>query len=105
MTVWLVPHILWCIHGTNISFWDIINVVKRPVASVTVGAFVAFLVVLQVGPALSPLFRLVVGCGILFGIYALMLLYVMGQKAFYIDLIRGIGKRSAVDEEKLVLTT
>src|SRR5215475_9176872 len=94
MTIWLVPHILWCIHGTNISFQDIMSVVKKPVLSAAVGAFVAFLVLLQFGQTLSPLFRLVVGCGVLFGIYACMLLYVMGQRGFYIDLIRGLGKRA-----------
>jgi len=32
--------------------------------------------------------RLALGCGILFGTYVWMLLYVMGQKAFYLDLLR-----------------
>src|SRR5262249_32105374 len=46
MTIWLVPHILWCIRGTNISFQDIMNVVKKPVLSAVAGAFVAFLAIL-----------------------------------------------------------
>jgi len=104
MTIWLIPHILWCIHGTNISFQDIMNVVKKPVLSAGVGAFVAFLVLLQFGQTLSPFLRLAAGCGILFGIYTFILLYVMGQRSFYIDLIRGLGKRATVDEEKLAVT-
>jgi PST family polysaccharide transporter len=101
MTIWLVPHILWCIHGTNISFGDILGVVKRPVVSAVVAACLAFAVQIQFGQSLPPLLRLVIGCGILFSVYALMLLYVMGQKDFYVDLVRGLASRSSVDEKNL----
>ncbi len=101
MTIWLVPHILWCIHGTNISFGDILGVVKRPVVSAVVAATIAFAVQFQFAQNLPPLLRLVIGCGILFAIYAVMLLYVMGQKAFYVDLIRGLASRSPVEEKNL----
>jgi peptidoglycan biosynthesis protein MviN/MurJ (putative lipid II flippase) len=98
MAIWLVPHILWCIHGTNISFDDILGVVKRPVISAAVAALIAFALQFQFGQNLPPLLRLVIGCGILFGVYSLMLLYVMGQKAFYLDLVRGLANRSPVEE-------
>jgi PST family polysaccharide transporter len=101
MTIWLVPHILWCIHGTNISFGDILGVVKRPVISAVVAASLAFAVQFQFGQTLPPLLRLVVGCGILFAVYAVILLYVMGQKAFYTELIRGLTGRSSVEEKNL----
>jgi O-antigen/teichoic acid export membrane protein len=104
MTLWLVPHILWCIHGTNISFRDIFDVLKRPVISATVAAGVAYAVQFQYGQTLSPLARLIISCGVLFGIYAVMLLYVMGQKAFYIDLVRNLANRQPVDEKNLALT-
>jgi O-antigen/teichoic acid export membrane protein len=98
MTIWLVPHILWCIHGTNISFGDILGVVKRPVISAAVAAAIAFAVQFQLGQSLPPLLRLVMGCGILFSVYTLMLLYVMGQKALYVDLVRGLVNRSPTEE-------
>jgi len=101
MTIWLIPHILWCIHGTNISFGDILGVVKRPVVSAAVAALIAFAVQFQLGQNLPPLLRLIIGCGILFAIYVVMLLYVMGQKAFYTDLIRGLANRSPVEEKDL----
>jgi O-antigen/teichoic acid export membrane protein len=104
MTIWLIPHILWCIHGTPISVRDILDVVKRPVLSVCVAATLAFGVQLRYGPLLSSLTRLVLGCGILFGVYSLMLLYVMGQRAFYVDLIRGLVGSRSVEEKALVLT-
>jgi PST family polysaccharide transporter len=98
MCIWLVPHILWCIRGTNISFGDILGVVKRPVISALVAAAVAFGVQFQFGQALQPLLRLVIGCGILLSVYTLMLLYVMGQKVFYVDLVRGLANRTPVEE-------
>lgn len=104
MTLWLIPHILWCIHGTNISFQDILGVVKRPVISACVAAAIAYSVQSVYGQALSPLLRLVASCGILFGLYALMLLYVMGQKSFYVDLVRNLGSRQAVEEKNMALT-
>src|SRR5262249_42749029 len=104
MTIWLIPHILWCIHGTNISFGDIMNVVKRPVISSSVAALLAFAVQFRFGGALPPLLRLILGAGMLFAIYAVFLLYVMGQKAFYVDLIQGMRERAPVEEKQLVLT-
>lgn len=98
MTIWLVPHILWCVHGTNISFGDILAVVKRPVVSAAVGAALAFAVEFEFSQALPPFLRLIISCGILFGVYSLMLLYVMGQKAFYLDLVRGLANRSPLEE-------
>ncbi len=74
---------------------------KRPVISAAVAATIAFAVQFQFGQNLPPLLRLVIGCGILFAIYAVMLLYVMGQKAFYTDLIRGLAGRSPVEEKNL----
>lgn len=101
MSIWLVPHILWCIHGTNISFADILGVVKRPVISAAVAAALAFAVQFEFAQSLPALLRLVVSCGLLFAVYSVMLLYVMGQKAFYADLIRGLSGRSSVEEKNL----
>lgn len=104
MTLWLVPHILWCIHGTNISIGDVLGVVKRPLVSVIVAATLAYLIQLHYGQSLSSLLRLVMSCSILFAVYTLMLLYVMGQKAFYIDLVRNLVNRRRVEDETLAVT-
>ena len=102
MTIWLVPHILWCIHGTNISFADILNVVKRPVISAIVAAVPAFAMQFEYGRGLPPLARLIMGCSILFGLYAAMLLYVMGQKVFYLELVKGLVNRPSLEENPVV---
>jgi hypothetical protein len=43
---------------------------------------------------LSPIVRLVIGVTVLLGIYILMLLYVMGQKPIFVDLLQGFKSRA-----------
>ena len=102
MTLWAVPHIAWCVRGTVISLRDIFGAVRRPLVSSVVAASLAFGLQLFFGSLLTPLPRLVLGSAILFGTYAGMLLYVMGEKAFYINLVRGLGSRPVVEGTTLV---
>jgi PST family polysaccharide transporter len=98
MMLWVVPHIAWCVHGTVVSFRDIVGVVRRPLLSGCTAAAFAFGAQLLYGPLLSPLPRLVIGVIALFGAYLGMLMYVMGQKAFYLDLLRGMRSHASVAE-------
>lgn len=102
MMLWLVPHILWCIRGTPITFRDILTVVARPLASSIVGAALAFGAQLLVGHLLPPLFRFMLEIVVLYGAYLVTLLYVMGEKAFYRDLIRTLRASPASKERTLV---
>ena len=58
-------------------------------------------ILLQPVVAFSPI---VVGVAILLAAYAGMLLYGMGQKTFYMDLLRGLLKRPSVEVEQPVVT-
>jgi PST family polysaccharide transporter len=102
MTLWVVPHIAWCVHGTVISLRDIFGAVSRPLLSSVVAATLAFGLQFFYGSLLTPLPRLVLGSVILLGTYVCMLLYVMGQKTFYLNLVRGLGSRPVVEETTLV---
>ena len=42
MALWLVPHVLWCIHGTVISPGDIFFAISRPLFAAVVAAICAF---------------------------------------------------------------
>lgn len=97
MMLWLVPHIAWCVHGTMISLRDICSVVTRPLLSGIVATAFASGLQFFYGHLLSPLPRLILGVTLLLGVYLGMLLYVMGQKAFYLDLLRGLRRRSRVE--------
>ncbi len=102
MTLWVVPHIAWCVRGTVISLRDIFLAVRRPLLSSVVAATLAFGLQFFYGRLLTPLPRLVLGSAILSVTYVGMLLYVMGQKAFYLNLLRGLGSRPPVEETTLV---
>src|ERR1700674_62844 len=102
MTLWVVPHIAWCVHGTVVSLRDILLVSSRPFVSGIVAAAMALGVQFICGQSLSPLPRLILGATVLLGAYVVMLFYVMGQKAVYVNLFQGLSKRSSVEEETLV---
>ncbi len=102
MTLWAIPHIAWCVHGTMISLRDILSTAGRPLGSGIVAAALACGVQFLWGQSLSPLPRLVLGTAVLLASYVGMLFYVMGQKAVYWDLVRGLTKRSPVEETPLV---
>jgi len=102
LTLWVIPHIAWCLHGTAISLRDIVLVVSRPLISGILAAALAFGVQFFWGQSLSHLPRLILGAIVLLGTYVGMLFYVMGQKAVYWDLLRGLRRRSSVEEKTLV---
>ncbi|MEH2475579.1 O-antigen/teichoic acid export membrane protein [Nitrobacteraceae bacterium AZCC 2161] len=92
MTLWVVPHLVWCLHGTAISLSDLLWAISRPILSGVVAAVVAFQVQFEgVG---TPLMKLLLEGGVMFGMYFLMLLFVMGQRAFYLDLLATLRKSS-----------
>jgi len=92
MTLWIIPHIVWCTYKTNISPNDVFQTLKQPFFSAIVAAILT-LGVKSFSHHLPVLLQLVIGIGILFGTYSWMLLYIMGKKAFYLDLLRGLRKR------------
>jgi PST family polysaccharide transporter len=101
LTVWVIPHIAWCVRDTVISVRDILLAVSRPLISGVVAAASAFGLQFAYSQTISPLPRLLLGITILFGVYAAMLLYAMGQKTTYINLLQGLNKPSSVDEKAL----
>jgi PST family polysaccharide transporter len=101
MAAWIVPHIAWSVRGTVVSFRDILMTVSRPLLSGVVAAVPALAVHLLL-PSLSPLFRLFLESGVLVALYAAVLFYPMGQKRFYLDLLRGFRRRAVVEEKELV---
>jgi PST family polysaccharide transporter len=98
MTLWLVPHILWCIHGTVISIRDILSATGQPFLSAIAATSFAFIFQHFYAGEAPPLVRLLIGGGIVFCSYLWMLLYVMGQKSFYLDLLQSIRKRATGEE-------
>lgn len=102
MVLWAVPHIAWCVHGTVISLRDIFLALSRPLFSGLTAAASALAAQFLYRGLLSPLPRLLLGGSVLLGVYLAMLFYVMGQKAFYWDLLQGLRKSSRVESTTLV---
>jgi O-antigen/teichoic acid export membrane protein len=98
LTLWLVPHIWWCVHGTAISVRDILVAVGRPLASGILAGGLAFGVRLICGQFVSPFPRLLLESSILFTTFYGTLLFVAGQKSLYLDLLRGLMGPSPVPE-------
>jgi O-antigen/teichoic acid export membrane protein len=99
MTLWVIPHILWCVHGTAISFRDILLAVSRPLASGILAGALAFGIRLICGQFVPPLPRLVLENGVLFVTFFGALLFVAGQKSLYLDLLRGLKGPSSAAEK------
>jgi len=103
MGLWILPHILWCVHGTSISVRDVFQTLIKPLLSSLVAALLPFALQVFCGNLLSPLLRVAIGVTIFLFIYCGMLLYVMGQKSFYLDLLRGLRSGTAVDSDAIAV--
>jgi O-antigen/teichoic acid export membrane protein len=101
MTIWVIPHILLCVRGTTISFRDIMVTIRRPLLSGVVAGIFAAAAQFLFGQSLIPLARLAMDGSILLVVYLGMLLYVMGQKSFYLEVLRSL-KRPPVAEKVFV---
>jgi len=88
MTLWLAPHVVWCLHGTTISPRDLLVAASRPLLSSVIAAAPAFGAQVYCAELHSPLLRLALGSGVMFGVYVFVLLFIMGQKAFYLGLLK-----------------
>jgi O-antigen/teichoic acid export membrane protein len=98
MMLSVVPLIAWVTRGTVISVRDVLVTVGRPLFSGIAAAAIAFGVQMFYGPLLAALPRLIVGSVVVASAYLGMLLYVMGQKSFYADLLHGFTRRSSVED-------
>jgi O-antigen/teichoic acid export membrane protein len=99
MALWAIPVILWCVHGTAISFRDILLAVSAPLSSAIPAGALALGVRLLCGPSVTPLPRLALGSSVLLVTFFGMLLCAAGQKSLYLDLLRGLkSPLSAADK-------
>jgi len=99
MALWLVPHVMWCLHGTIISLRDVVSALKPPFVSGIIAAFGALILQPIWSQLSSPVLRLGLSGSVMLLLYLSMLLYGFGQKAFYRDLLREMrgGVPSAAD--------
>lgn len=90
MVLKVVPMSAWALRGTGISLLDLLREITRPLASSLAAAALAFGVDLIYGPMLSPFARLAAETTVFGATYLALLLFVAGQKSFYLDLFRAL---------------
>lgn len=98
MILCAVPLTAFCVRGTPVSLRDILLTSVPPLTSAVVAGGLT-MVVRAVCGSWSPLPRLVLECGAFLAMFSVMLLYVAGQKDFYMDLLRGLTKRASLQGE------
>jgi PST family polysaccharide transporter len=95
MMLWLIPHVLWCLYGTPIAPSDLLFAAGRPLLSGAAAACAAIFIQHLVAGVPSPLIRLALAGGAMFAVYAATLLFVMNQKALYLDVLQGLQRTPA----------
>jgi len=101
MTLWVVPNIFWCIRGTLITALDAFRTLGRPMLSSLAAMVLPLTLQTAHLSAASPFIRLGVGGTLFLVVYAWMLLYVMGQKELYLDILKSLKRRRFVEESAL----
>lgn len=92
MTLWLVPHVVWCLRDTTISLNDLARVAVRPFIAAVAAGGLAFGAQLY-GPELtSPFWRLAIGTAVMMTAYLGLLMIAFGQKQFYVSLLNGLRR-------------
>lgn len=85
------PLIRWAVKDTMVSVQDIYQAVQWPILAAIAAAAIVLCVPLS--PSMAPLSRLVLGVGILVIVYISLLLYPMGQKNMYWDLLQSLKNK------------
>jgi PST family polysaccharide transporter len=101
MLLWIFPAIIWAVRGTPISVRDMLSTVSRPLGSSIVAGALASGIALFFGQAMSPLPRLFLESAVLLVSYLGMLLFVAGEKTFYLELLRGLTAPSSAKKKRL----
>ena len=91
LVLWVVPHVAWCVYGTPVSLRDVASAVVRPLACAVIAGAVGYAVRLECAAFPSPLLRLVLETTALAVTFFGLLVFVAGQKALYVELLRGLS--------------
>ena len=101
MTLWVLPHIAWCVKDTMFSVGDILKAAGRPFLSAVAAAMLAFSVQLLLWPLVASFPKASGGWGCTFSDHTqLMLLYVHAAESILSRPYPGIEKASSVRRDR-----
>jgi PST family polysaccharide transporter len=89
MALWVVPHLIWCTRGTELSAWKMLRAAKTPAIASVVAAVVAYGVHVALD-SVQPLPRLFIDGVVLSLTYAAVLLRSKAERNFYGNLFRSL---------------
>jgi PST family polysaccharide transporter len=86
MVLLIIPIAAWSIHDTRITWADLWRATKPSILSGLLASVIGLIVKVELG-GMAPIPFLLVGLGLVLGVYAWVLLIAMGQKNLYVDLL------------------
>jgi O-antigen/teichoic acid export membrane protein len=99
MLLWVVPHILWSVRGTMVSPREMFQAMSKPFCAGIMAGAITFGAQLFYDQMISsPYVRLILGGMLLSGLYSGILLWILGEKTFYFDLLLTLMGRSSLKE-------
>ena len=97
MALIIIPIIGWSKRSTKISWRDFWKTCKKPLLSALLAGVAGGAVKIALGGVLPPILLLTIGVGVVFVVYAFVLLIVMGEKDVYTQLLRDLfAKRTPI---------
>jgi hypothetical protein len=103
LTLLIIPIAAWSIHGTAVTWTDLWRVTKPLFLSGLVASVAGLIVKVGLDGRFAPIPYVVVGVGLVFGVYAWVLLIAMGQRDLYMDLLTQLFRRARPDRRGDVL--
>jgi O-antigen/teichoic acid export membrane protein len=86
MMLIILPIMAWSKLGTRVTWEDLWRTTKPLLLSSLSAGAIGLIVKIALNGAITPILHLLLGVGLVFGVYAWALLIAMGQKNLYIDL-------------------
>jgi len=103
LSILVIPIAAWSKHSTEITWTDLWRASKPPFLSGLVASAAGLIVMVTLGGRLATIPYLMVGLGLVFGVYAWVLLIAMGQKDLYLDLLTQVYRRVGPERQESVL--
>jgi hypothetical protein len=93
MSLWLVPCLAWCVHGTPVRLGDLYRTIWCPLLGSAVATAAAYVMVRGIA---EPLERLLLGGVLMLGVYAVLVWFVFRQRDLYLGLAKDLRLMSKV---------
>jgi PST family polysaccharide transporter len=90
MTLWVVPHIFWSLHGTVVSPWELLAAIYKALLAAIAAAMLTLIFYAYSAPWLNSVVSILLGGSLMLGAYGGILLFVFGQRALFMNVLKGL---------------